>query len=67
MYYAAVFFVEQTMSGILNLIASIWESILPALEKTVNEPSLDLIQQTVTGDKRTIMLLCALIESTAVR
>ncbi|CAM9302189.1 unnamed protein product, partial [Ectocarpus sp. 4 AP-2014] len=40
---------SKTMSGILNLIASIWESILPALEKTINEPSLDLIQQTVTA------------------
>ncbi|CAM9656902.1 unnamed protein product, partial [Ectocarpus sp. 13 AM-2016] len=29
---------SKTMSGILNLIASIWESILPALEKTINEP-----------------------------
>ncbi|CAM9531234.1 unnamed protein product [Ectocarpus fasciculatus] len=46
---------SKTMSGILNLIASIWESILPALEKTVNEPSLDLIQQTVTGEALSIL------------
>lgn len=39
----------QTMSGILNLVASIWESILPGLAKSVNEPSLSLIQQTITG------------------
>ncbi|CAB1097831.1 unnamed protein product [Ectocarpus sp. CCAP 1310/34] len=46
---------SKTMSGILNLIASIWESILPALEKTINEPSLDLIQQTVTGEALSIL------------
>ena len=40
----------QTMSAMLNLIASIWESILPALQKSVNEPSLQLVQQTVTGE-----------------
>ncbi|CAN0076673.1 unnamed protein product, partial [Ectocarpus sp. 12 AP-2014] len=46
---------SKTMSGILNLIASIWESILPALEKSINEPSLDLIQQTVTGEALSIL------------
>lgn len=39
----------QTVAGILNLVASIWESILPDLAKSINEPSLDLIEQTVTG------------------
>ncbi|CAM9742427.1 unnamed protein product, partial [Pylaiella littoralis] len=45
----------KTMSGILNLVASIWESILPGLAKSVNEPSLGLIQQTITGDALTIL------------
>ena len=40
----------QTMSSLLNLIANIWESILPALGKPVNQPSLQLVQQTVTGE-----------------
>lgn len=42
----------QSMAGVLNLIASIWESILPDLAKNVNEPSLELIQQTVTGESQ---------------
>lgn len=39
----------QAMSGVLNLIATIWESILPSLEESVNEPSLQLVQENVTG------------------
>lgn len=52
------------MAGILNLIASTWESILPDLAKSVNEPSLELVQQTVTGEsekkngRKDRMLLC---------
>lgn len=40
------------MSGVLNLIATIWESILPSLEESVNEPSLQLVQENITGRGR---------------
>lgn len=42
----------QAMSGVLNLIATIWESILPSLEESVNEPSLQLVQENITGRGR---------------
>lgn len=63
LFISLVRLLDQTMSAVMNLICTIWESILPALEKTVNEPSLDLVQQTVTGEHRSCVIAVAVAET----